>query len=164
MEAEPRPATRRMIMIFGSNKIKAILRKATLEDLDGIKILVDKHKNELGFVVRGALHRSIESSEIIVAVDEIEGNLVGFVHYRHRKDKQTTLYNIVVAQDKRRCGIGKLLLDSLAAEAINKEKESILLKCPIELPANDFYRHLGFKLDSTIEGKKKPLNIWSLSL
>lgn len=141
-----------------------IFRKATIQDLDSIKILVDQHKTELGFVIRSALEKSIATSELIVAIDNKTSNLAGFIHYRHRKDAQTTLYNIVVNPSYRRQGIGARLIGELKQEAKNLEKEFILLKCPLQLPANDFYHNYGFSSITTENGKKRPLKIWTLNL
>src|SRR5690606_10426090 len=96
-------AVPRMIMTSGDNKLS--FRKGELKDLDQSKQLVDQHKTELGFVIRGALLKSIESSELLVTIDD-DDCLVGFVQYRHRLDGQTTLYNIVVNKANRDRGIG----------------------------------------------------------
>lgn len=145
------------------NSSQLTLRKATLQDLDSIKTLVDQHKTELGFVIRAALEKSIGTSEVIVAVD-LKGNLVGFVHYRHRKDGQTTLYNIVVKPVCQGQGIGSKLLDWLSQESRERKQEFILLKCPIHLPANEFYQDYGFTVSTTEKGKKRPLNIWRIEV
>jgi ribosomal protein S18 acetylase RimI-like enzyme len=163
MAVELRQAVCRMIMTFGSNNKNAVLSKAVLQDLNDIKALVDQHKRELGFVVRGALETSIRSSELIIATIENTG-LVGFIHYRHRKDQQTTLYNIAVNHGYRYSGLGSQLIDALRHEAQLRQQKYILLKCPEELPANDFYRSYGFILSGTEKGKKKPLSIWKLQL
>lgn len=154
--------TLKTISIYGGNKM--IFRKATVQDLNNIKALVDQHKLELGFVIRSALEKSIETAEIIVAVDNQTRTLVGFVQYRHRKDDQTTLYNIVVHPNFRRQGIGVRLVNELKAEAKSFHKKIILLKCPAQLPANEFYQNYGFSLSNTENGKKRPLKIWMLSI
>jgi hypothetical protein len=41
---------------------------------------------------------------------------------------------------------------------------AIRLKCPLDLPANDFYRHYGFTLTGQELGKRRPLNRWCLPL
>jgi len=149
-------------MTFGDNS-GLMVRKAKLADLDEIKLLVDQHKLELGFVVRAALMRSINSSEVMVAISENE-KIVGFVHYRHRKDGQTTLYNILVRHDFQGHGVGERLVAELAKEAVVRSQKMILLKCPVELKANDFYRKLGFTLEGTLDGKKRPLNVWRIDI
>lgn len=163
MVAEQCQLVHRINMTFGNSSNDATLRKATLQDLDAIKQLMDEHRNELGFVIRAALERSIISSEIIVAIGDNE-ELLGFVHYHHRRDGQTTIYNIVVRQVQRRQGIGRKLLDELKLEASNLQQQFMFLKCPEQLPANKFYRDYGFLLTETQKGKKRELSIWQIDI
>ncbi len=146
-----------------SGNSRVLYRKAISADLEAIKSLADQHKNELGFVVRAAFAKSIDASEIILALDE-NGAVLGFVHYHHRKDGQTTLYSIVVDEVHRRRGIGKRLVAELGEEARRKGQSFIFLKCPTELAANSFYRAGGFDLRSTVEGKHRALHEWILEL
>lgn len=155
------PALPKITSICGSNSVA--FRKAVLTDLDALKKLSDQHKQELGFIVRGALQRSIASEELIVAVSD-ETAICGFIHYHHRKDAKTTLYSVVVEQDYRRCGIGQRLVDLLLCEARGLGQHLIQLKCPLELEANEFYRNIGFGLAETAPGKLRPLNVWHLIL
>jgi ribosomal protein S18 acetylase RimI-like enzyme len=148
-------------MTFGNNGSISI-RKAVKANLDDIKKLADQHKEELGFVLRPALEKSIDGLELFVA--ENNNQIIGFVHYHHRKDEQTTLYHIVVNSLYRRQGVGKELINALYSEAINMKKEVILLKCPKNLPANSFYEDIGFKLNREEEGKVRALQVWTLAL
>jgi GNAT superfamily N-acetyltransferase len=138
------------------------IRKAISTDLDAIKSLADAHSHELGFVLRPALARSIERSELVVAANST--GPIAFAEYHHRRDAQTTLYHIVVAPDYRRQGIGRWLIERLADEARATGKEIIVLKCPATLPANDFYAHTGWSLAGSEPGKRRPLNLWQLPL
>lgn len=147
-------------MTFGNNYF---IRKANSDDITSLKVLVDQHRYQLGFVLKSALQTSIDRSELFVAVDKND-SLLGFVQYRQRKDGQTTLYNIVVNQEFRGEGIGQNLINALVNEVKESGQKVIMLKCPVDLPSNDFYRLYGFKLVSVEEGKKRPLQIWSLSL
>jgi N-acetylglutamate synthase-like GNAT family acetyltransferase len=161
MVEELKLATLRTTMTSGINNI--IIRKAQVSDLNSIKSLVDQHKKELGFVIRPALQRSTESNEIDIAVDN-NSQLIGFVHYRHRKDGQTTLYNIVVDSNWRRLGIASRLVQSLEKECKIKQQGKIFLKCPQELAANTFYTNYGFEEGDTQDGKHRALSIWTLKI
>ncbi len=145
-----------------SGNVNITIRKATKDDLDKIKALADAHRQELGFVRRPALLEAITRKEIIVAQNG--EHLAGLVHYRHRRDVQTTLYDIVVASDYRRFGIGKALIDALIAEARTLGKQTIVLKCPAELLANIFYARLGFERLCEEPGKHRRLIVWQFSL
>ncbi len=136
------------------------IRKARLADVDAIKALADSNRRELGFVRRAALSESILRNEVFVA--EVGTLVAAFVEYHHRKDSQTTLYHIAVAEEHRMQSIGRGLLQALEREAIACGKRRVVLKCPVELSANCFYQKLGFVVHSTQEGKKRPLNVWVL--
>ncbi len=144
-----------------SGNVNITVRKATEDDLDKIKALADAHRQELGSVRRPALLEAIIRKEIIVAQNS--EHLAGLVHYRHRQDTQTTLYDIVVAPDYRRLGIGKALIETLIAEARTLGKQTIVLKCPEELPANTFYKRLGFEQLREEPGKHRRLIVWQFS-
>lgn len=136
------------------------IRKATLNDLCSIGALAAAHRNELGFVRRVTLVEAIRHGEVLVA--ENEAHVVAFVHYHHRLDQQTTLYNIVVSPDRRRQGTGRRLVEALAEEARCLGKQCIVLKCPSELPANGFYARLGFQRWQEEPGKRRALSLWRL--
>lgn len=148
-------------MTSGNNNV--VIRRAVVADVDAIKQLADCHKAELGFLVRDALLRSIGAQEVFVAEVPI-GKLVGFIQFHHRKDTQTTLYNIAVDPQKRTNGIARCLIEALINDSRAHHKLVVRLKCPVDLPANDFYAHLGFTLDYTVSGKLRALNIWKLTL
>lgn len=122
--------------------IAALPRQATSDDLPWIKTMADRHKPEIGFVVRGALAAAIARGELLV----VEG--AGFCHYHRRRDQWTTIYEIVSEQP----GTGRLLLDAVA--------RPLRLKCPVTLPANGFYAHLGGTRVRTEPGKSRALNVW----
>lgn len=149
--------TLRKIMTSGSSR-RFFIRKATSEDLDVVKQLADQHRAELGFVLRPALEKSITEQELLVA--QVERHVVGFVHYHHRRDHQTTLYHIAVNANFRGQGIGKALIDALALESKQHGKQQILLRCPIDLTANSFYKRIGFSLLRDEDGNQRKLKVW----
>ncbi|HIQ06285.1 MAG TPA: N-acetyltransferase [Anaerolineae bacterium] len=138
------------------------IRKGRPSDLDAVKALADANKAAIGFVLRPALVAAIERGWLLVV--EAEGAILGFANYRHRRDQQSTLYEICVAEPYRGQGIGRALMDALVAEAQALGKTWIQLKCPVDLPANRFYQRLGCELIGTEDGRRRPLNIWRLRL
>lgn len=137
------------------------LRKANITDLDAIKRIADANQHALGFVRRATLKRSIEKGWLIVAEDEC---IVGFVNYRHRRDTQTTLYEICVDKSRRRVGIGRALIRALVEEALGLGKTRICLKSPFDLPANQFYEAMGFTLIGIQPGKCRLLRVWEMPI
>lgn len=161
MAVAPQRMTRKKPMIFGINKLIEV-RKSTACDLDGVKQLADQYRNELGFVLRPALAKSIADQEIFVALTDHV--LIGFIHYHHRRDLQTTLYHIAVVPEEHMRGIGRKMIDQLCNEANHMGQSNITLKCPINLAANKFYERCGFVLISVEPGKHRQLNVWQLEL
>jgi ribosomal protein S18 acetylase RimI-like enzyme len=139
---------------------KTRVRKACAEDLDSIKALADANKSSLGFVLRPALAAGIQRGWLLVA--EHAGHVIGFLHYRHRQDSQTTLYEICVDKAWRGNGVGRSLVQALAAESEAMGKVRIRLKAPTDLPANVFYRQVGFILAGVEWGKRRQLNVWEI--
>lgn len=134
------------------------IRKAELADLYDVKQIADSYKQELGFILRPVLARSIDHRELLVAING-EG-IIGFMQYHHRRDTQTTLHNIVVKSRYRKSGIGQKLIEFLEAESSSKEQTVIQLKCPADLEANNFYEHIGYEKVDMEKGKTRRLNIW----
>lgn len=86
-------------------------------------------------------YRSLPTWSVIGALRE--GRLVGFVGVEMVTSKQGVIQHIGVAQDHRRAGIGRSLIDEVlgryALESIEAETDS---------DAVDFYRHCGFDVAS----------------
>jgi ribosomal protein S18 acetylase RimI-like enzyme len=143
-------------LISGDNSL--IIIKATPDDIDEIKRIADAHRRELGFVRRPSLLEAIDRSEVLIAKQN--GSILGFVEYRHRKDEQTTLHNIAIVSTYQRKGIGRKLVERLVSEAQEMGKSHISLKCPVDLPANEFYKMLNFQLCGIEPGKRRNLKIW----
>ena len=139
-----------------------MIRISTLEDVPSIKKIADANKDTLGFVLSSALAGNIAHGWglVQVCVECEPHKVVAFVNYRHRKDSQTTVYEICVAEDHRQRGVGRILLDALVEEAKERGKSFIQLKAISTIDANGFYLHYGFRLVGKESGRKQPLFVW----
>lgn len=143
--------------------IDVVIRKAVQSDLGAIKAITDAERDAFGFITRATVREAIKQGHIVVAT--VDGEVVGFQHYYHRKrDLQTTLYHKAVAPKWRMQGIGTALVDAVANEARALERWRLLLKCPAELSSNKFHERYGFTLVGQESGKKRKLNIWEYLL
>lgn len=128
------------------------------------KKISSKFSKELGFVNSAALNESASKNEVEV----IPG--IGFVHFHHRRDGQTTIYSLAVLPEHQSQGWGRLLFYRVLGSLVEHRNHSgagefnILAKCPENLPSNEFYSHVGFKLTEVEKGKKRKLNIWKYSV
>ncbi|GAB4514747.1 MAG: hypothetical protein OHK0046_17270 [Anaerolineae bacterium] len=139
------------------------IRRLYTEDTPKVKTLADKNRRELGFNPRQKFEEVASEQRGFVAV--YNGDLVGFVIFRHRKiDLQTTLSEICVQADYRHHHIGEALVAQLIKECTEISREYIQLKCPVDLTANRFYARLGFVLYTTESGKRRSLNVWRLAI
>lgn len=133
------------------NKARSI---AKFDRVAEAKRIASKYSDELGFVNRAALDESNPKGGLEV----IEG--VGFVHFHHRRDGQTTIYSLAVLPEYLKQGWGRLLFYRVLCSAAEKGHDRIVAKCPENLISNSFYRHLGFNLVEVEPGKKRQLNKW----
>jgi ribosomal protein S18 acetylase RimI-like enzyme len=143
--------------------MQILTRLATHLDTNTIKAIADANRDALGFLPAAKVREAINRQQTFVAI--VQGEIVGFVIYRHRiRDQQTTLYDICVKQTWRKKGVGQALLTTLQTECKQKERALIQLKCPTSLPANLFYAKFGFDKVGVDAGKKQALNIWELPI
>ncbi|NES17894.1 MAG: GNAT family N-acetyltransferase [Symploca sp. SIO3E6] len=112
----------------------------------------------MGFVNIWALEKSAASGCLEVLKD------IGFAHFHHRRDGQTTIYSIAVVPECQGLGWGRLLFYRVLCSSIEAGCNRIFVKCPVDLKANSFYERLGFKLIGTDPGKKRPLNCWEYKI
>jgi ribosomal protein S18 acetylase RimI-like enzyme len=146
-------------VIIMKNSVQPVIYKSVPHHVDAIKAIADANRAELGFILRAQIEEAVVQDRVFIAL--IDQEVVGFVIYRHRKkDLQTTIADICVAEKYRGQGVGKNLIDALLKESAQKFRAFIQLKCPANLPANDFYRKFGFYFISAEPGKSRMLNIW----
>ena len=140
-----------------------VLRVIEPADVIQVKTIADANRDALGFMPRSKLEEVAEQQRACVAL--IDEQVIGFVIFRHRqKDTQTTLSDICIAKQWRNTGVGRHLIGWLVDSSRQFSRTFIQLKCPVGLPSNDFYLHIGFRLHDTETGKKRPLNIWRYDL
>lgn len=79
-----------------------------------------------------------------------------------REVGQVTIREIIVEQGQQGQGQGRAFIERLKQVP---GATSIYANCPADLPANEFYRALGFRLESQRPTQKgRPMNQWRLRL
>ena len=145
------------------------VREASQEDAPAITALSEASEDELGTISqhRQWLEQQIDRGEIFVA-ETAEGELVGFVVFDHNPltaEEHTTIYYLCTDSAYRRRGIGKRLMEAVAADVRLYGNKRITLKCPTQLPANHFYQSIGYTLEgSETNHEGGRLNVWTLAL
>ena len=142
----------------------AISQAKNLSDVDNVKRIADQHRAELGFHARQAYVDSLSKGELLIA--KIDDQIVGFTRYHHRRDNQTTLYEIAMTSDARGKGIGRKLINALITDCQRVSSRCLRLSCPVELPANRFYEAVGFIRSArrSRRGRSRPLYEWELPI
>ena len=131
--------------------------------IDAVKSLADANRDSLGFMTHKKLEEIVEQKRGIVALQD--DTVIGFVFFRHRKiDMQTTLSEICVQTDCRGQHVGTQLICGLIRDCEQRCREFIQLKCPVDLPSNEFYRKMGFRLHMIEDGRRRQLKVWRLSI
>ncbi len=129
------------------------IQPATLENVPSIAKLARQYPAELGFVMTVSLKESVARNTLLVAT--LYDSVVAFVNYRARKDGWHTIYEIAVHKNYTGMGVGKALIDYMP--------KPIRLKTTQDNEgANAFYKHLGFTLLGIEQGRKRPLNVYTL--
>lgn len=132
--------------------------------IDAVKRIAEQNRAELGFHTRQSYVDSLNKGELLIA--RADTQVVGFVRYHHRRDNLTTLYEIGITPHMQGKGIGHRLIYELIADCQRMSSRCLRLSCPVELPANRFYRSLGF-IRSTRRsrlGRSRPLYEWEFPI
>jgi GNAT superfamily N-acetyltransferase len=100
-------------------------------------------------VIFSALYESSCKGELLLS----EG---GMCHFHLRKDGFVTIKTIIVSPEHQNQGIGKRLVWRAIGNAVGA-----FVSCPADLPSNDFWEHIGFKLSKTTKSKSgREINLW----
>jgi ribosomal protein S18 acetylase RimI-like enzyme len=141
-----------------------LIRPATMADIAKCKSIADNHRNALGFLTRAVFSEAATRGCLLVA-DLGAGNVAGFVRFNHRKHgTETAIYDVCVAENAQRQGIGRALILAVAAECRKFDRSSIVLRCPEDLDANGFYQQVGFEKIDAQEGRRRLLVVWRLKV
>jgi len=139
-------------------KMDGTIRLAEHKDIIAVKKIADENRSSLGFILRSTIEKQIENRELLVC--EHNNEVVGFISFHSRLDGWVTIYDLCIEKLYRGKGFGKKLVEIVEEQAYKEGQIGIRLKCPIDLPANDFYAHIGFKKVNVEKGKKRSINIW----
>lgn len=139
------------------------VRTAQVSDIGACKAIADQQRDAIGFLPRPVFTEAIQRGQLLVAVSSQE--IVGFVRFNHRRrGVETALYDICVDTRTQRQGVGRSLMQALAEACRRSERIAIVLRCPENLPANNFYSRLGFQRIAIEPGRRRPLVVWHLDL
>lgn len=143
------------------NATAPFIRPATEGDVLAVEALIREAGDVFGFVRRVVLAQASATGGLLVAQSP-DGGVVGAVRFHHRRDKFTTIHDIVVSRAGRRQGVGRLLVQAVHDAALSREQQAVRAKCPVDALANGFYRATGWERTGIEEGKSRSLAVWQL--
>jgi GNAT superfamily N-acetyltransferase len=127
-----------------------ITREARMDDVDAITAL----SNQLGYAItEAATRQNLESiregSTDMVWVAIYEGKVAGWIHIFQTVRLESGAFfeigGLVVAEEYRRKGIGRLLVTHAKDSCSRTTVTSLRVRCNVKRKeAHDFYRSLGF--------------------
>jgi ribosomal protein S18 acetylase RimI-like enzyme/predicted nucleic acid-binding protein len=131
--------------------------------LKDVIALGDANKNTLGLFPKDAYEESASKKQIIIAVDSISGNLIGYLLFNlSRRKMLVSIVHLCVAAEWRSKGIPQHLFDEL--KRITQDGYlSVRVRCRVDYPANRLWPKLGFVAMGEMKGRGKKetrLNIW----
>ena len=130
--------------------MKIIIREMTLNDAKAVNIL----SSQLGYTLSieqtlQNINAVLESNDHTAFVAEYENKIVGWIGASQaimiEVMPHCEINGLVIDQDHRGMGIGKLLIDKVKQWARKKNNTKIGLHCNVKrTEAHLFYEHLGF--------------------
>ena len=143
--------------VFGERAV----RPATPDDLPSIDAYVRQAGDVFGFVPRVVLARAIGDGELLV-VTGAGARVVGAIRFHHRRDRVTTIHEVVVDPSSRGDRLGRRLVQAVHDAALARGQEILRAKCPVDALANGFYRATGWERVAIEDGRVRDLAVWRL--
>lgn len=141
------------ILSAQTEKMKLSIRIAEINDSEPIA----KLSGQLGYVsnhneTRNRLIEILKNSDncVYVAVDnnKIIGWIHGFYALRVETDSFVEIGGLIVDENCRNMGVGKILIEKTVAWAHSKNCNHIRVRCnELRKESHAFYRHIGFQLN-----------------
>lgn len=131
--------------------------------LNDVIALGDANKSTLGLFPKEAYKESASKKWIIIAIDEITGNLAGYLLFNASRRKMLiSIVHLCVDSSWRGRGISKLLFNELK-RITEGGFLGVRVRCRIDYPANGLWPKLGFVAMGEMNGRAKKesrLTIW----
>jgi ribosomal protein S18 acetylase RimI-like enzyme len=102
---------------------------------------------------RTALYHQVHKLKHHFIVAKNKEEVIGFASYEFQYEgaSATKIHKLYILTNQQGKGVGKLLVDYIAQEAVKQEQESLLLNVNRNNTALGFYEKLGFQIQSTVD-------------
>jgi GNAT superfamily N-acetyltransferase len=121
--------------------------------------IVQRYRNVFGFVSRAMVEDAYARKRLLVAFDTTDQRVVGWLRFGVLAQHATIS---LVCVEQPQCGVGTKLLNGLiqTLRSYFPGPFRIIVKCPVDEPANAFYAKRGFVQIAQIDEKRRRLNVW----
>src|SRR5437899_5009046 len=130
-------------------------------DLESIRLLMKEGRGAVGFIPITAVETAYNASRLVIC--RADKRILGYLLFGPvREGKDTTVYQLCVTKNERRRGVGQRLVRSLLSNVRNGGGLGVRLRCAADLPANRFWRSLGFRVKRTVVSRstKRKIRIY----
>lgn len=134
-----------------------------MNNLEFVRSLMKENSKALGFIPISAVRKACDENRLFIYSKNNER--IGYLLFGPvRNGKNVTIWQICVDEKRRNMGFGKKLFDRLYKLALETGARGIRLRCADDLPANYFWKSIGFKLIGTVlsKNKRRKINIYYL--
>jgi len=150
-------------MQIEQHSIKAFPIDISSKHLADVIALGDANKGTLGLFPKEAYKESASKKQIIVAVDEVSGKLIGYLLYSTSRRKMlVSIVHLCIHSSYRRQGITRLLFDEL--KRITQDAYlRVRVRCRVDYDANKLWPKLNFVAVGEMSGRGKKetrLTVW----
>jgi GNAT superfamily N-acetyltransferase len=133
-----------------------------------VEHLQAKNSDELGFLPRQVFEQRAEDGQLFLGL--LCGEPAGYILAGTGFQGVMRCVQVAIQYDVRRRLYGAMLVAAVEQYGEARGCSRILLRCGSDLPANDFWRSLGYTLDFTEAGgaqrrhRRDHINVWSKPL
>ena len=141
------------------------IKKQKKDNIEFVRQLMKKNSKSLGFIPIIAAEKASNENRLFIYSEQ--NKKIGYLMFGPiNEGKDVAIWQICVDEKNRRKGIGKKLFNMLLSQALANRAKGIRLRCASDLPANYFWKSLGFDLALTVnsKSKKKKISIYYFPL
>ena len=127
--------------------------------------LADEHRDELGFLARGAYLEAAMKGNLWVAIDVVSGAFQGYLLFGGRYP-HLRVFHLCVRPEHRSAGIARRIIKELIRYGTNLSYLNITARVSSVLDANGFWQRSGFRIIKQIPGRRPStiLNVYSYDM
>ena len=136
-----------------------------MQYIEQVHGLADEHRDEVGFLARGAYLEAAMKGNLWVAIDVASGAFQGYLLFGGRHP-HLRIFHLCVRPEHRSVGVARRIITEFILYATNLSYLNITARVSSELDANGFWQRSGFRIIKQIPGRRSAtiLNIYSYDM